>query len=82
MPDLQPSPVQPLAPKSVQGIYEVPLGMVGGNTYGRYNKISSAQTWNMMISDGFLVDYAGFQFIKTQKKHLKNYLKLEKKLEI
>lgn len=61
MPDMQPSPVQPLAPRSQQQVYELPLGMVGGNTYGRYPKISAAQTYNMMISDGFLVDYAGYK---------------------
>lgn len=64
MPELQPSPAQPLAPKSQQGIYEIPLDIVGGNKYGRYPKINQSQTWNMMISDGFLVDYAGFQFIE------------------
>ncbi len=62
MPDAQPSPLQPLAPKSQQGIYEIPIDLVGSNTYGRYSKISVAQTWNMMISDGWLVDYAGYAF--------------------
>lgn len=58
------SPVQPLAPKNAQGIIEIPLDIVGGNKYGRYPKINQSQTWNMMISDGFLVDYAGFKFIQ------------------
>ena len=62
MPDIQPSPLQPLAPKNQQGIYEIPVDIVGSNTYGRYNKISVAQTWNMMISDDTLVDYAGYAF--------------------
>ncbi len=62
MPDAQPIPLQPLAPKNAQGIYEIPIDIVGSNTYGRYNKISVAQTWNMMISDGTLVDYAGYAF--------------------
>lgn len=57
------SQVQPLAPKNAQGIFEIPLDIVGGNHYGRYPKINVSQTWNMMISDGALVDYAGFQFI-------------------
>jgi len=57
------SPVQPLAPKNAQGIFEIPLDIVGGNTYGRYPKITVAQTFNMMITDGFLVDYAGFKFV-------------------
>lgn len=55
---------EPIAPKSQQGIIQIPLDIVGGNRYGRYPKINQAQTWNMMISDGFLVDYAGFQFIE------------------
>lgn len=55
-------PVQPLAPKKEQGTFEIPLDIVGGNKYGRYPKINQSQTWNMMISDGFLVDYAGFEF--------------------
>lgn len=57
------SPVQPLAPKNAQGIYEVPVDIVGGNRYGRYPKINQSQTYNMMVSDDFLVDYAGFQFV-------------------
>jgi hypothetical protein len=40
---------------------EIPLPMAGGNTFGRYNKISDSQTWNMIVSDGALVDYAGYQ---------------------
>ena len=58
------SPAQPLAPKNAQGLFEIPLDIVGGNKYGRYPKINQSETWNMMISDGFLVDYAGFQFIQ------------------
>src|ERR1700677_1542299 len=58
----QASPAQPLAPKNAQGIFEIPLDLVGSNTYGRYPKINQAQTYNMMISDQWLVDYAGFQF--------------------
>ena len=40
---------------------EIPLIMASGNTFGRYNKISDSQTWNMIVSDGALVDYAGYQ---------------------
>lgn len=39
----------------------VPLSMASGNTFGRYNKISDSQTWNMIVSDSALVDYAGYQ---------------------
>lgn len=49
------------APKRQQEIQEVPLKMVGGNHFGRYPKISQEQTWNMIISDNGLVDYAGYK---------------------
>jgi hypothetical protein len=39
----------------------IPLKMAGGNHFGRYNKISDEQTWNMIVSEGALVDYAGYQ---------------------
>lgn len=54
------------APQARQNIQEVPLGMVGGNHFGRYNKINNSQTWNMIISDGALVPYAGYKSVLTQ----------------
>jgi hypothetical protein len=39
----------------------VPFPMVGSNKFGRYPKVSSEQTWNMIVSDDFLVDYAGYK---------------------
>lgn len=39
---------------------EVPFPLVGGNGFGRYPIISSEQTFNMIESDGWLVDYAGY----------------------
>lgn len=39
----------------------VPLKIVGSSTFGRYPKISIAQTYNMIISDNFLVPYAGYE---------------------
>ena len=36
------------------------LDIVGSATYGRYPKVSSANTYNMIESDGFLVDFAGY----------------------
>jgi hypothetical protein len=57
----QPSQEQPLAPRLQQQILEVTLKVVGGNRYGRYKKISAEQTFNMMVSDDALVDYAGYQ---------------------
>lgn len=42
-------------------LQEVPLALVGGTHFGRYPKISQEQTWNMIVSDGALVDYAGYK---------------------
>ena len=39
----------------------VPLKMVGSNHFGRYPKISQEQTFNMIVSDGWLVDYAAYK---------------------
>lgn len=39
----------------------LPLKMVGSTVFGRYPKISQEQTWNMIISDDWLVDYAGYK---------------------
>lgn len=38
---------------------QVPLKIVGSTKFGRYPKISVEQTYNMIISDGFLVPFAG-----------------------
>lgn len=40
---------------------QIPLNIVGSSAFGRYPKISSERTQNMFISDGFLVDYPGYQ---------------------
>lgn len=40
---------------------EMPLNIVGSNTFGRYSDISDEQTWNMFISDNWLVPYAGYE---------------------
>jgi hypothetical protein len=39
----------------------VALDIVGSTKFGRYPKISVEQTWNMIISDNFLVPAAGYQ---------------------
>jgi hypothetical protein len=38
----------------------IELPIVGSTKYGRYSKISNEQTYNMIISDGFLVPQAGY----------------------
>jgi hypothetical protein len=42
----------------------IQLPIVGGNTFGRYAKISTAETFNMMVSDNTLVPYAGYKKVK------------------
>lgn len=49
------------APLSQVNPQIIPLPIAGGCHFGRYNKISNEQTWNMIVSDGALVDYAGYQ---------------------
>lgn len=53
------------APNAVEQVLQIPIKMVGGNNFGRYNKISAEQTFNMIVSDNFLVPYAGYKNIKT-----------------
>lgn len=43
----------------------LPLQIVGSTTFGRYPKISVEQTFNMIISDNFLVPYAGHKKISS-----------------
>lgn len=49
-----------LSPKQQQTIVNV----VGSSTFGRYPKISLEKTYNMFISDEWLVDFAGYKKIK------------------
>lgn len=44
-------------------IQPVPVNVVGSSTFGRYPKISLEKTYNMFISDEWLINYAGFQRI-------------------
>lgn len=53
------------APNATQDIQQAPLKIVGGTHFGRYDKISVEQTWNMIISDDALVPYAGYKNVKT-----------------
>lgn len=43
-----------------QNFKTYPLNIVGSSTFGRYPKISIEKTYNMYISDKFLVPYAGY----------------------
>jgi len=44
-----------------QNTKSIDLNIVGSSVFGRYPKISTERTYNMFISDNFLVDYAGYQ---------------------
>lgn len=39
----------------------LPLKIVGGTSFGRYPKISIEQTFNMLVSDDWLVNFAGYK---------------------
>lgn len=40
---------------------QIPINVVGSSIFGRYPKISLEKTYNMFISDNWLVNYAGFK---------------------
>jgi hypothetical protein len=44
---------------------QIPLDIVGSTKFGRYPKISVEETFNMIISDNFLVPYAGHILIRS-----------------
>src|SRR3569623_337458 len=39
----------------------IPLKMVGGSSFGRYPKISPEVTYNMLITDGWMVNFPGYE---------------------
>ena len=41
----------------------VPLNISGSSTFGRYPKISIEKTYNMFVSENWLVPYAGYEII-------------------
>jgi hypothetical protein len=42
---------------------DIPLEIVGSTKFGRFPKMSSEQTFNMIISDDWLVPFGGYQMI-------------------
>ena len=44
-----------------QNFKQIPLNVVGSSTFGRYPKISIEKTYNMFMSDNFMVPYAGYK---------------------
>lgn len=43
-----------------QNFRQIPLNIVGSSIFGRYPKISIEKTYNMFMSDQFMVPYAGY----------------------
>jgi len=41
----------------------IPVNIAGSSTFGRYPKISIEKTYNMFVSDNWLVPYAGYEII-------------------
>lgn len=54
------------APNSRQQIQQQVLDIASGNRFGRYKKIDASQTFNMIVSDDWLVPYAGYKNILSQ----------------
>lgn len=49
------------APNAQMQEQDIPLKIVGGTHFGRYSKINAEETWNFLVSDNFLVPYAGYK---------------------
>jgi hypothetical protein len=47
--------------RKTPGSTQAPVNVVGSSVFGRYEKISSEKTYNMFISDNWLVNFAGYQ---------------------
>lgn len=43
------------------GAQQIPVNIVGSSTFARYQKISSEKTYNLFISDGWLINFAGYK---------------------
>lgn len=44
-----------------QNFKQIPINVTGSSTFGKFPKISNERTYNMYISDNFLVPYAGYK---------------------
>lgn len=40
---------------------QVPVKIVGSSVFGRHSIISDERTWNLFISDGWLINFAGYE---------------------
>lgn len=49
---------------------QVPLKIVGSSRFGRYPKISTEKTYNMFMSDNFMVPYGGYKIVIGSEKFL------------
>src|SRR5882757_5751980 len=48
--------------KTTQG-QDVPVAAIGSSSFGRYAKISSEKTYNLFVSDQWLINYPGYQVV-------------------
>ena len=48
---------------------DIPLGIVGSTKFGQYPFISSEQTFNMVITDGYYSNFAGFKLVAAINPH-------------
>ncbi len=46
---------------STPGCTEIPIKIVGSSIFGRHPIISDERTWNMFISDDWLINFAGYE---------------------
>lgn len=49
-----------MSTQAQNSVQQFPLGLVGSTKFGRYPKVTTEETYNMIISDSTMVPYAGF----------------------
>ena len=52
-----------MAKDSAARYKDLPLKMVGGTKFGRYPKISTEQSFNLIITDGWSAPFAGYKMV-------------------
>ena len=50
-----------MSPSKTPNSFEAEINIVGSSSFGRYPKISTERTYNMFVSDGWLVNFAGYK---------------------
>lgn len=52
-------------PSRPQNIQKIPVEVVGSSTFGIFPKISLSKTYNMFISDEWMINYAGYRILNS-----------------